>query len=286
MIMKKSFFALLSVALLTISGITKASAQENNNESTGIEQQRIGQWVITREYTVTRDDDNGTSEKSAVKYDISFGHGFEAHFPIYYMGFSGFMQDGPFSMQFHDIELDEAKSWEWGIYLPLDAVRLGSDHVGLGFAFGFGRTMYKFASPNYFFTSRMLTGERTTSFATLSNAGAYDETWFRYWTFKLPVQLEFQTSDDGFFFTVGPELEYRFSPASRGRQYGKRKETITNSISMHPLNVNLMAQVGFNNVSIMAKTSLIELFANSTTPSPYSPGSQVWPVSVCLGLTF
>lgn len=284
--MKKTVIALLSAALLTTLGVVETSAQENDKSETEVEQRRIGQWVITREYSITRNDEEGISEKKNVSYDISYGHGFSAHIPFYYMGFSGFFQNGPFSMKYHDIGLDEAKSWEWGIYLPMEAVRLGSDHIGLGFAFGFGRTMYKFASPNYFFTSRMPTGERATSFATLSNADAYDETWFRYWTFKLPVQLEFQTSDDGFFFTVGPELEYRFSPASRGRQYGKCKETITNSISMHPLNVNLMAQMGFNNVSIMAKTSLIELFANSTTPSPYSPGAQVWPVSVCLGLTF
>ena len=283
--MKKSFLSLLSVALLAFAGLTEISAQESN-ESTDIEQKRIGQWVITREYTATSDEEYGTSEKkSNVKYDISFGHGFSAHLPVYYMGFSGFFQDGPFSMQFHPIQLDEAKSWEWGIYLPIDAVRLGSDHVGLGFAFGFGRNMYRFASPNYFYTARTLTGERTTQFATLYNVDAYDETWFRYWSFKLPVQLEFQTSSDGFFFTVGPELEYRFSPASRGRQFGKRKETITNGISMHPLNVNLMAQVGFNNLSLMAKTSLVELFAGTAqTGSPSN--AQVWPVSVCLGLTF
>ena len=74
--MKKSFFALLSVALLAIAGVSEISAQENSNESTGIEQQRIGQGVITREYTVTRDDEDGIAEKSNVKYDISYGHGF------------------------------------------------------------------------------------------------------------------------------------------------------------------------------------------------------------------
>jgi len=283
--MKKTVFALLSVALLTLSGISEASAQENNNESTAIEQRRIGQWVITREYSITQDEDEGISKKSDVKYDISVGHGFSGHLPFYYMGFSGFFQDGPFTMQFHDIQLDEAKSWEWGIYLPMDAVRLGNDHVGLDFAFGFGRTMYKFASPDYFFTSRSEAGDRMTQFATLPTALPYDETWFRYWTFKLPVQLEFQTSDDGFFFTVGPELEYRFSPASRGRRFGKRKETITNSISMHPMNVNLLAQVGYNHVSLMAKTSLFELFSG-TSPITTPTDAKVWPVSVCLGLTF
>ena len=282
--MKKSFFALLSVALLAIAGVSEISAQENNNESTGIEQQRIGQWVITREYTVTRDDEDGMAEKSNVKYDISYGHGFDAHLPFYYMGFSGFL-DGPLSMRVDDIEIDEAKSWEWGIYLPMDAVRLGSDHVGLGFAFGFGRTMYKFGSTNYFFTSRSAAGERTTQFAQLPTDTQYDETWFRYWTFKLPVQLEFQTSSDGFFFTVGPELEYRFSPASRGRQFGKRKETITNSISMHPLNVNLLTQVGYNNISLMAKASLMELFSGTSSISTPND-AKVWPISVCLGLTF
>ena len=303
--MKKTVMALLSAALLTTLGIMETSAQENDKPETEVEQQRIGQWVITREYSVTRDDEEGISEKKNVSYDISYGHGFSAHLPFYYMGFSGFFQDSPFSMDFHDIGLDEAKSWEWGIYLPMDAVRLGNDHIGLGFAFGFGRTMYKFDTPRYFYTSRSLDvyssrsldGEqRFTSYGTLPSAESYDETWFRYWSFKLPVLLEFQTSDDGFFLSVGPELEYRFSPASRGRQYGKRKETITNSISMHPLNVNLLAQVGFNNVSIMAKTSLVGLLSNpglimGNLPAPdtlptQKNSAQVWPVSVCLGLTF
>ncbi len=280
--MKKTFFSLLSVAVLAMAGITEAVAQESGTEST-VEQRRIGQWVITREYSQDRSTEDGVYERSNVSYDVSFGHGFEAHIPFYYMGFSGFMADGPFSMNFSDVRLDEARSWEWGIYLPLDAVRLAGDHVGLGFAFGFGRSMYKFDTPNYFFTSRSQ-GGRTTFFSTQSDVEPYDETWFRYWSFKLPVQLEFQTSDDGFFLAVGPELEYRFSPASRGRYNGKRKETITSNISMHPLNVNLLAQVGYGNVSLMAKTSLVELFSGSLDHSAYS--SAVWPVSLCLGLTF
>jgi len=283
--MKKTFFAFLAAALLGIAGIVETSAQESESEST-VEQQRIGQWVITREYSLKRNTEDGVYEKSNVSYDVSFGHGFSAHIPFYYMGFSGLFAEGPFSMQFSDVRLDEAKSWEWGIYLPLDAVRLAGDHVGLGFAFGFGRTMYKFDTPHYFFTSRAPQGERTTYFSMQSDIEPYDETWFRYWSFKLPIQLELQTSDDGFFFAFGPELEYRFSPASRGRRNGKRKETITSNITMHPLNVNLLAQVGYDNISLMAKTSLFELFSGSLSHSATMNSSAVWPVSVCLGLTF
>lgn len=280
--MKKTFFVVLSAVFFAFADIAETRAQESSTEST-IEQKRIGQWVITREYSQNRNTDDGVYEKSNVSYDVSFGHGFSAHIPFYYMGFSSFFADGPFSMNFSDIRLYEAKSWEWGIYLPMDAVRLGSDHVGLGFAFGFGRTMYRFDTPDYFFTSRNQ-GQRITYFSTQADVEPYDETWFRYWSFKLPIQLELQTSDDGFFFAVGPELEYRFSPASRGRHYGKRKETITTNISMHPLNVNLLAQVGYNNISLMAKTSLVELFSGSGYSSAIQPA--VWPVSVCLGLTF
>jgi len=289
--MKRTALALLSAALLTMVGVTESSAQEENRGDTiGIEQQRIGEWIFTREYTITRDDDDGYYEKESVNYNISFGNGFSAHLPFYYMGLSNFFVNGPFSMQFSDIPIDEAKSWEWGIYLPLRTVRLGSDHVGLGFSFGFGRAMYKFNEPSYFFTMHDLSGgrqNRQTLFAS-PNPNPYDETWFRYWSLKLPIQLEYQTSSDGFFVAVGPEIEYRFSPASRGRQQGHRKETITTNISMLPLNVNLLAQVGFDNISFMAKTSLVELFAASTRSTLFSnqTATQVWPVSVCIGLTF
>ena len=51
------------------------------------------------------------------------------------------------------------------------------------------------------------------------------ETWFRYWTFNIPVSLQFQGTVKGndFYVSVGPELEYRLGATSLGRADGHKR---------------------------------------------------------------
>ena len=274
--MKRTTITLLAAAVLAIFP-TVLRAQESRVDSTDITSRRIGQWVISREYTYSTDDadDDRAVSKRSVSYDISTVHGFEPHLPLFSIGFSGFV-GSPLTVTPSPVPLNEAKSWEWNVRLPLDGVSIGrSGHFGIGSAFGFGRTTYKFANADCFLTD----AARYTVFNTPE--GNWAETWLRHWTFRMPVMLEYNTSSDGLFIGVGPELEYRFAPSSRGRMDGmKKSEVITKDLDFHPLGVNLLAQVGFGDFSVMARASLIELFAHSTY------NTEVMPVSIVFGIGF
>lgn len=272
--MKKATLTLLAAIALALFP-TVLHAQDGRVDSTDVSSRRIGQWIITRESTYSSDAD-GAATHSSVSYDITGVHGFEPHLPLFSIGFSNFV-GAPLSATFSSIPFNEAKSWEWNVMLPLDGKAIGdSGHFGIGSAFGFGRTTYKFAGTDCFLTdpeSRVTYLDKP--------AGDWKETWLRYWTLRVPVVLEYRTSGDGFSIGVGPELEYRFAPSSRGRADGmKKSDVITKDLDFHPLGVNLLAQVGFGDFSVMARASLIELFANST------PTTTVCPVSIVFGIGF
>ena len=253
------------------------SAQNSDPDSLSITERNLGQWIITRRYEVSHNNGDAEVERTEkVRYDVS-RHGFSAHFPIYYMGFAS-LNDGAFSFSSAEPALNEAKSWEWGIYFPMESYALGN-RVGITTAFGFGRTMYKFEDAKCF----MRDANRDTQLwqPVDRNNAPYDEAWSRYWSFRLPIQVELQTSSDGIFFSVGPEIEYRFAPCSKGRMDGDRKKSVvTKDLDIHPLNVNLMAQLGYDDVTLVARASLRELFTHSTY------ATSVWPVSIGIGLAF
>ena len=272
--MKKATLIVLAAAALAMAP-TVLRAQDARVDSTDISSRRIGQWIITRESTYSSNAE-GDNTSSSVSYNISGVHGFDPHLPLFSMGFSGFVAS-PLTVMPSPVPLNEAKSWEWGVMLPLDGVAIGhSNHFGVGTAFGFGRTTYKFANTNCFLTDP---STRTTYFG--ETGDDWNETWLRYWTLRVPVMLEYSTSHDGFFVGVGPELEYRFAPSSRGRADGMKKSAvITQDLDFHPLGVNLLGQIGFGDFSVMARASLIELFAHSTY------NTEVMPVSIVFGFGF
>jgi hypothetical protein len=270
--MKKLTLTLLAAAALAIIP-TVLCAQESNSNT--ITSRRIGQWVISREYSTISNDDG--KDEYSVSYGITSFHDFEPHLPLFSVGFSRFVIP-PFALPPtpSSLPLNEGKSWEWNVMLPLDGIPIGrSNRFGIGTAFGFGRTTYKFANTRCFLKDN----DRNTVFATPE--GGWAETWLQYWTLRLPVMLEYSTSHDGFFIGVGPELEYRLSGSSLGRTDGmKKSEVITKDLDFHPLGVNLLAQVGFGGISFMARASLTELFAHST------PATEVMPISFVFGVGF
>jgi hypothetical protein len=206
------------------------------------------------------------------------------HYPAFYMGFSR-LSDNSFSMNYAPgVAQMQSKSWDWGIYTYSNSVAFNKKGtIGLSYAFGFGRSSYKFTDGNYFYNDNGLTHYG------VMNDAAYDETWFRYWGFRLPVNIELQRYVNGepFFLTFGPEFEYRFSPKSLGRCDGGKQRPITKNLDLNPFNVNLMAQVGYDNIGFMAKLSLIELFQNPMRPTPLVGGSgmstlscEVYPLTI------
>ena len=260
---------LLKTALcaLVLAASIGATAQVKQTDET-----RIGEWLIIEEYEI-KDDDATVSRQTKVQVgDKKFStprRRMRAHYPTYYMGFSRLSND-PFSMDYaNGINQNQSKCWDWGVYLCEHSIAFNKrGTIGLSYAFGFGRSSYKFNDGQYFYNDNGLINYGTNP----ANTSQYDETWFRYWGFRLPINLELQHYVNGkpFFLTFGPEIEYRFAPKSLGRIDGGKQRNISKNYDLNPLNVNLMAQVGYNNIGFMAKLSLIDLFQNPMRPE--------WPI--------
>ena len=201
-----------------------------------------------------------------------------AHYPTYYMGFSR-LSNAPFSMDYaNGISQNQSKCWDWGVYFCEHSIAFNKrGTIGLSYAFGFGRSSYKFNDGQYFYNDNGLINYGINP----ANTSQYDETWFRYWGFRLPINLELQHYVNGkpFFLTFGPEIEYRFAPKSLGRIDGGKQRNISKNYDLNPLNVNLMAQVGYNNIGFMAKLSLIDMFQNPARPEQLIGGEGLTPVN-------
>ena len=278
---------LLKTALcaLALTASISAIAQVRQTDQTS-----IGDWLIIEEYEITDNDATirrETKVKVGDKRYTTPRRRMRAHYPTYYMGFSR-LSNGPFSMDYaNGICQNQSKCWDWGVYLCEHSIAFNKrGTIGLSYAFGFGRSSYKFNSGQYFYNDNGLI-----NYGTIPTSNKqYDETWFRYWGFRLPINLELQHYVNGkpFFLTFGPEIEYRFAPKSQGRIGGGKQRNISKNYDLNPLNVNLMAQVGYNNIGFMAKLSLIDLFQNPMKPEwPIGgegplrgPNCEVYPLTI------
>ena len=242
---------------------------------------RFGDMLVIRDYEKV--DEEGkveyTTNIKAGKKDYTIRRRMRTHYPTFYMGYSR-LGNSSFSSEFATgIGQKQGRSWDWGIYTEGKSIPFNKrGTIGISYALGIGRSSYKLTGGDYFYNDNGITrfGNK------LGDENAYDETWFRYWGLRLPINLEFQQyiSKKPLFFTFGPELELRFSPKSLGRIDGKnKKQKITGDLDLNPLNINLMAQVGYGNIGFMAKLSLIDLFQNPMRPEALIGGTGMSPLN-------
>ena len=245
---------------------------------------RFGDMLVIRDYEKV--DEEGkveyTTNIKAGKKDYTIRRRMRTHYPTFYMGYSR-LGNSSFSSEFATgIGQKQGRSWDWGIYTEGKSIPFNKrGTIGFSYALGIGRSSYKLTGGDYFYNDNGITrfGNKP------GDENAYDETWFRYWGLRLPINLEFQQyiSKKPLFFTFGPELELRFSPKSLGRIDGKnKKQKITGDLDLNPLNINLMAQVGYGNIGFMAKLSLIDLFQNPMRPEALIGINRL--VHSCFGL--
>ena len=242
---------------------------------------RFGDMLVIRDYEKV--DEEGkveyTTNIKAGKKDYTIRRRMRTHYPTFYMGYSR-LGNSSFSSEFATgIGQKQGRSWDWGIYTGGKSIPFNKrGTIGISYALGIGRSSYKLTGGDYFYNDNGITrfGNKP------GDENAYDETWFRYWGLRLPINLEFQQyiSKKPLFFTFGPELELRFSPKSLGRIDGKnKKQKITGDLDLNPLNINLMAQIGYGNIGFMAKLSLIDLFQNPMRPEALIGGTGMYPLN-------
>lgn len=176
---------------------------------------------------------------------------YEEHYTDLYFGFA-FASD-------KNIPLNSVSSWEWGMY-PFSGTLLHSRnyHTLLTWGFGFSRTSYRLKNQA----------------PTAENLGFVDQR-FRYWSWRLPVSVEFHSSDHRAFAAIGLEAELRHHV--RARQYGDALSKPDYMVVgydkdlVNPWACNLLFQAGSNSYGIIARIALSELFDNSLTPLQATP---------------
>ena len=259
----------------------------------------FGNKLVIRDYETV--DEEGKVEYAtkikAGQKDYTIRRRMRAHYPWFYLGYNRLSNNTlspTFSPDFAaGIGQKQSRCWEWGAYINEKSIPFNKrGTMGISYAFGIGCSSYKLTGGNYFYNDNGIT-----RFGKMpGNDNVYDETWFRYWGFRLPINLELQQyiNKKPLFLTFGPELEFRFSPKSLGRINGyKKQRSITQDFDLNPLNVNLMAQVGYDNVGFMAKLSLIDLFQNPMRPESLigGPGMttlncEVYPLTVGFSICY
>ena len=263
----KRFFSLI-VALCALA-LFDFNAMAQNEIS-------LGDKLVIQDYETVDEDGKVTyvTDVKAGDSNHAISRRMRAHYPAFYMGYSQ-LSNNSFSPQFAaGIGQKQSKSWDWGIYTYSNSIAFNKrGTIGISSAFGIGRSSYKLTGGNYFYNDNNIT-----QFGNIpSNETAYNETWFRYWGIRLPINLELQhyINKKALFFTFGPELELRFAPKSLGRiDNNKKKQKITQAFDLKPLNVNLMAQVGYSNIGFIAKLSLVDLFQNPMRPESLADGTE------------
>ena len=260
---------------------------------------RFGDILVIKDYETINEDGNTeySTDIKAGKSNYTIRRRMRTHYPAFYMGYSRLSNNTlspTFSPDFAaGIGQKQSRCWDWGIYTDGNSIPFNKrGTIGISYALGIGRSSYKLTDGNYFYNDHDIT-----RFGNMpNNDNAYDETWFRYWSVRLPISLELQQyiNKKPLFLTFGPEVELRFSPKSLGRTCDKnKKRKITKDFDLNPLNVNLMAQVGYDDVGFMVKLSLIDMFQNPMRPESLTggdgmpiPNCEVYPLTVGFSICY
>lgn len=104
----------------------------------------------------------------------------------------------------------------------------------------------------------------------------YSRARLTYVSWRMPVLLTLQTSNQKIGFSAGAELENRHHVRSRVK-YGKEKrhDVLRRDMDVNPWGCNLLGKISFDKVSIYGRYSLTPLFGTKHTlleATPYSVG--------------
>lgn len=196
---------------------------------------------------------------------------FTPHYPTIYLNFSK-LADGKFKYSAGVPQLG-SKSREWGVNFCNTGVAISNDnHWGLTTTLGIARMVYKLDN-NYGFEKL----DGATVCRPAEDGIDYQKSWLRYWAFRLPVSLEWQTKFGSrrAFIAAGPEVEWRFWTKSRAK-YDNKKHTLSSNLNTHPLGMNLLLQAGYGSLGFNARLALTSLFEKNKGP-------ELYPASIGIG---
>lgn len=175
------------------------------------------------------------------------------------------------------LELDEGRSFEFGINAFQINMPLVSRH--LGFVTGIGTKWNNFRFEN---SNTKLDNTKPVLDYTLDSAGNWYKSKLNIWTVNVPVMLEFQTrlGGDSFWIAGGAYGSLKISSKNKLKSNERRKKYVEKrDYHINPLQYGLMAYAGYSNFGIYATYSLSQLFKKGEGP-------EIYPLSVGITLTF
>lgn len=189
---------------------------------------------------------------------------FEPHYAAFYAGFDK-LSGG--TLQYSAaVPQIAGKSWEWGINPFCGGIALTRDnHWGVTAALGIARIVHKLDN-NLGFEKV----DGVTACVPAPEGVEYQKSWLRYWAFRLPVSIEWQTKfgSSRAFIAAGPEVEWRVGIKSRAK-YDGGKHTLSDKLNTHPLGVNLLLQAGYGWFGFNARFALTSFFEKDKGPEVY-----------------
>ncbi len=189
---------------------------------------------------------------------------FDPHYPAIYFGFNK-SADKTFRYS-SSLPQINSKSWEWGINPFYGGIAISPDnHWGITSALGVARIVYKFDN-NYGL-------EKVDGITVCKPAEGdieYQKSWLRYWAFRLPISLEWQTrlGSSRAFIATGVEAEWRTGIVSRAK-YDGDKHTLSNKLNTNPLGLNMLIQAGYRSIGFNARFALTSFFEKNKGPEMY-----------------
>lgn len=201
---------------------------------------------------------------------------FDAHFPLY-IGVNMLCDKNSFSST-PGLPQREGKGLELGVYFAEEECTINFNQtLGFTIACGISRSRY-WISDGQYLDWQSVGGRRV--IALMPNGNNVEQGYLRYWSLRVPICLEFQSrSSNGMFISVGPELEYRFGDVSKVKYEGGGKDKLTKDLNLNPIGLNMMAQIGANDIGLIFRYSFTELFSESSPVETY-------PMMLGLSLSF
>jgi hypothetical protein len=228
-----------------------------------------------KKYMIIGDDD-GKDKKEIVTAKDSI-HDYNAEFKHWNgieFGSNGLMDfknslDLPASASF--LELDYAKSFQFGLNLFEKDFHLYKNYINLVTGLGFNFNHYSFANN--------VTIQSDSSYIWATNDSiTYKKNKLNISYLRAPLMLEINTSKDphkNFHIAGGIEFAYRIHAVTKQKydvndKHYKIKQR--DDFNLEPFNMNLIARIGYNNVTVYASYGLSRLFKKDQGPQVYPVG--------------
>lgn len=242
------------------NGKIKVKMYEAKTENDTIENTQVFEGVYLDGRSIER---TTTVSVPFVKKKKGF-YSFDPHYPAIYFGFNKL--GGQAFRYSAEVPQIGTKSWEWGINPFSGGIAITRDnHWGVTSALGIARMVYKLDN-NYGF-------EKVDGITVCQPAAEgieYKKSWLRYWAFRVPVSLEWQTKfgSNRAFITAGVEAEWRVGIKSRAK-YDGNKHTLSSNLNANPLGLNMLLQAGYGSFAFNARFALTPLFEKNKGPELY-----------------